>query len=114
MPGSELQKKHMGKKIRGYKKRQNLFAKRSCENLSVLKASNKITLVLAEKHKPSSDGEDIVKSCLHKIIKWVGDKSIERKVNKIALSRQLHDTFTSCLMMSLSNRRIVSTHAPFH
>ena len=51
----------------------------------MLKASNKIAFVLVKKHKPFSDGEDIVKPCLYKITKWVGD---ERKVNKITLSKQ--------------------------
>ena len=75
----------MVEKIRGYKKRQNLLAKRSCESLAMLEASNKIAFVLAKKNKPFSDGEDIVKPCLRKITKWVGDKGIERKVNKITL-----------------------------
>ena len=38
--------------------------------------------------RTSSDGEDIDKPCLHEITKWVGDKSIERKVSKIPLSKQ--------------------------
>ena len=54
----------------------------------MLEASNEIAFVLAKKSKPFSDGEDIVKPCLHKITKRVGDKSIERKVSKIALSKQ--------------------------
>ena len=53
-----------------------------------MEASNEIAFVLAKKHKPFSDFEDIVKPCLHKVSKWVGDKSIERKVNKIALSER--------------------------
>ena len=77
-----------GQEKRGYKKRHSLLAKRSCESLAMLEASNKISIVLAKKHKPFSDGEDIVKPCLHKITKLVGDKRIERKVNKIALSKQ--------------------------
>ena len=46
------------KKI-GYKKRQNLFVRRSCESLAMLEASNDIAFVLAKKYKPFSDGEDI-------------------------------------------------------
>ena len=70
------------------KKRQNLFLRRSCESLAMLEASNKIAFVLAKKYKPFSDGEDIVKPCLHEVTKWFGDKSIERKVSEIALSKQ--------------------------
>ena len=51
-------------------------------------ASNDIAFVLANKHRPFSDGEDNVRPSLHKITKWVGDKSIGRKVKKIALSKQ--------------------------
>ena len=54
----------------------------------MLKASNDIAFVLAKKYRPFSDGDDIVKHCLYKITKWVGDKSIERKVNKFVLSKQ--------------------------
>ena len=60
----------------------------------MLKASNEIAFVLAKKYKPFSDGEDIVKPFLHRITKWVCDKSIERKVNKIRLSKQ---TITRCI-----------------
>ena len=60
----------------------------SCESLVMLEASTKIAFVSAKKHNHFSDGEDIIKTFLHKITKWVGDKSIERKVNKIALSKQ--------------------------
>ena len=70
------------------KKRQNLFHKRSCESLAMLEASNEIAFVLAKKYKPFSNGEDIAKPCLDEITKWFGDKSIERKVNEIALSKQ--------------------------
>ena len=45
----------------------------------MLEASNKIAFVLAKEHRPFSDGEDIVKPCLHKATKWVGDKSIEER-----------------------------------
>ena len=70
------------------KQRQNLLVRRSCESLKMLEVSNKIAFVLDKNNKPFSDSEDIAKPCLHKITKWVGDKSIERKVNKIALSKQ--------------------------
>ena len=45
----------------------------------MLEASNEIAFVFAIKHRPFSDGEDVVKPCLHKITKLVGDKIIERK-----------------------------------
>ena len=54
----------------------------------MLRASNELAFALAEKYKPLYDGEDIFKPCLHKITKRIGDKSIERKVNNIALSKQ--------------------------
>ena len=54
----------------------------------MMEASNEIAFVLAEKYKPFSDIEDIVKPCLHKVTKWAGDKGIERKVNEIALSER--------------------------
>ena len=68
-------------KRKRYKKRQHLFVKGSCESLAMLEASNKIAFVLAKKWKPFSDGEDIVKPCLHEITKCVVDKSIERKLD---------------------------------
>ncbi|XP_076359110.1 general transcription factor II-I repeat domain-containing protein 2A-like [Tachypleus tridentatus] len=76
------------------KKRRNLFVKRSCESLAMLEASYEIAFVLAKKHKPFSDGKYIVKPCLQKFAKCLGDKSIERKVNEIALSKQ---TITRCI-----------------
>ena len=54
----------------------------------MVEASNKIAFVLTQKYRHFSDGGDFVKPCLHRITKWVGDKSIERKVSKIALSKQ--------------------------
>ena len=58
----------------------------------MLEASNEIVFVLAKEYKPSSDGKDTVKTCLHKITKWVGDKSIERKVNELALKADNYTT----------------------
>ncbi|XP_076346237.1 general transcription factor II-I repeat domain-containing protein 2A-like isoform X1 [Tachypleus tridentatus] len=88
MPGSELRKEYVVKKKEDMKKRRNLFVKRSCESLAMLEASYEIAFVLAKKHMPFSDGEYIVKPCLQKFAKCLGDKSIERKVNEIALSKQ--------------------------
>ena len=70
------------------KKRQNLSARRSCESLAMLEVSNEIAIVLAKKNKPFSDVENIFKLCIHIITKWVGDKRSERKLNKVALSKQ--------------------------
>ena len=53
-----------------------------------LEASSEIAFALANKHRPFIDGTDIAKPCLHEITKWVGVKGIDRKVNKIALSKQ--------------------------
>ncbi|XP_076311275.1 SCAN domain-containing protein 3-like [Tachypleus tridentatus] len=88
MPGSELHKEYVVKKKENMKKRRNLFVKRSCESLAMLEASYEIAFVLAKKHMPFSDGEYIVKPCLQKFAKCLGDKSIERKVNEITLSKQ--------------------------
>ena len=54
----------------------------------MFEASDEIAFVVAKKNKPFSDGELIVKPCLHRISKWVGDESTGRKVNEIALSLQ--------------------------
>ena len=53
----------------------------------MLEVPCKITFVLAKKHKPFSDGEKIVKPCLQKFKQCVSDKSIEKKVNKVPLSK---------------------------
>ena len=45
-------------------------------------------------HKPFSDGEEIVKPCLQKLAQYVGEKSIEKKANEVALSKQ---TITRCI-----------------
>ena len=63
---SESGKKYVVRKKGGYKKRQHLFVKR---RLLMLDASSEIAFVLGKKDKPFSDGEDIVKPCLHKISK---------------------------------------------
>ncbi|XP_068229613.1 SCAN domain-containing protein 3-like [Palaemon carinicauda] len=88
VPGSVLRKEYVVKKKEDMTKRLNLLVKRGCEGLAMLEASYEIAFVLAKKHKPFSDGEDIVKPCLQKFAKCVGYKSIERKVNEIALSKQ--------------------------
>ena len=54
----------------------------------MLEVSYEIALVLAKKHKPFSDGEEIVKPCLQKFAQYVGEKSIEKKANEVALSKQ--------------------------
>ena len=74
-------------------------------------ASNKIAFVLAKKYKPSSDGEDIVKPCLHKITKWVGDIIILKKVNKIALSKQTITQHIEELSYDVSEQQKDHVHA---
>ena len=100
----------MVRKKRGYKKRQNLFVRRSCESLAMLDASNKISFVLAKKYILFYDGEDIVKPCHHRITKWVGDKSIARKVNKIALSKQTITRHTDKLSYDVSEQQKDRVH----
>ncbi|KAG7155182.1 Zinc finger BED domain-containing protein 5-like 1 [Homarus americanus] len=51
-------------------------------------ASYEIALALAEKRKSFSDGKEIVKPCLQIFARRLGDKSIERKADEIALSKQ--------------------------
>ena len=55
-----------------------MFVKKSCDSLAMLKVSYKIIFMLAKKHKPFSDSEEIVKPCLQKFAR-VGDKSKEKK-----------------------------------
>ena len=73
VPGSELRKTYAVKKNRGYKRGKiHLFG--GCESLAMLEASNKIAFFLVKKY-----GEDLVKPCLRKITKWVGDKVLKEK-----------------------------------
>ncbi|XP_068201631.1 zinc finger MYM-type protein 6-like [Palaemon carinicauda] len=94
VPGSVLRKEYVVKKKEDMQKRRNLLVMRGCESLAMLEASYEIAFVLAKKHKPFSEGEDIVKPCLQNFAKCVGDKSIERNVNEIALSKQ---TIMKCI-----------------
>ena len=64
VPGSELRKAYVVKKKETIIKRQNLFVKKSCDSSAMLEVSYEIALVLAKKHKPFSEGEEIVKPCL--------------------------------------------------
>ena len=65
-----------------------LFVKRSCECLALLEASNVWSLYWLGNINLFLTVKILLKPCLNKMTKWFGDKSIERKVNKIALSRQ--------------------------
>ena len=53
----------------------------------MLKASYEIAFLSAIKHKPFFDGEEIIKPFLQKFAQSIGDKSIEKKVNELALSK---------------------------
>ena len=64
------------------------FYERSCKNLEIREASYDIALALAKKRKTFSDGEEIVKPCLQIFARRLGDKSIKRKADEIALSKQ--------------------------
>ncbi|KAG7162491.1 Zinc finger BED domain-containing protein 5-like 10, partial [Homarus americanus] len=86
--GSELRKEYVTKKKEEFRRRQNVFVKKSCESLSITEASYAIALALAKKRKSFSDGEEIVKPCLQIFARRLGDKSIERKADEIALSKQ--------------------------
>ncbi|KAG7174117.1 General transcription factor II-I repeat domain-containing protein 2A-like 5, partial [Homarus americanus] len=65
--GSELRKEYVTKKEEEFRIRQNHWRK---------------------KRKSFSDGEEIVKPCLQIFARRLGDKSIERKADEIALSKQ--------------------------
>lgn len=54
----------------------------------ILEASYETVFALAKKLKAYSDGEETVQPCLQKFAKCVGDKSTERKINEIVLSKQ--------------------------
>ena len=88
VPGSEIRKEHVVKKKEGITKRQSLFVKKSGYNFAMLELSYEIAFVLAKKHKPFSDAEEIVKPCLQKFAPRLGDESLERKVSEVALSKQ--------------------------
>ena len=108
----------MAKKKENFKNRQNLFVTKSCESLAMLQASYEIAFLLAKKHKPFSDGEEIIKPCIQKFVQSIGDKNIEKKVKEIALSKQtitkrieelsqdvceqLKDRFHTCSFFSLA------------
>ena len=68
LPGSDLRKEYVAKKKEDIKKRQNLFVTKSCESLAILEASIEIAFLLATKHKPFSDGKEIIKPCLQKFV----------------------------------------------
>ena len=87
MPGSELRKDYVVKKKETITKRQNFFEKKNCDSSAMLEVSYEIALVLAKKHKPFSDGEEIVKPCLQKFAQYVDEKSIKKKANDVALSK---------------------------
>ena len=86
--GSELWKEYVAKKKEEIGRRQSLLRMKSCESLAMTAASYEIALTLAKRRKPFSDGEEIVKPCLNIFAKRIGDKNIESKVAKIALSKQ--------------------------
>lgn len=116
--GSELRKEYVTKKKEEIRRRQNVFTKRSCESLGMTEASYEIALALAKKRKAFSDGEEIVKPCLQIFARRLGDKSIEKKADEIALSKQtvtrrteelsddvsqqLKDLVNSCTFFSLA------------
>ena len=88
LPCSDLRKKYVAKKKEDFKKRQNLFVTKSCESLAMLEASYGIAFLLAKKHKPFSDSEEIIKPCIQKFVQSIGHKNIEKKAKEIALSKQ--------------------------
>ena len=64
-----------------------MFQQRSDELQTMVKASYELSLLLARKKKPYSDGEEIVKKSLLIFAQNVGDINIKNKVDNIALSR---------------------------
>lgn len=54
---------------------------------TMVKASYELSLLLARKKKPYSDGEEIIKNSLLIFAQNVGDINVKNMVDKIALSR---------------------------
>lgn len=64
-----------------------MFQKRNDEMETMVKASYELSLLLARKKKPYSDGEEIIKNSLLIFAQNVGDINVKNMVDKIALSR---------------------------
>ena len=86
--GSELHKKYVTKKKEEIRRRQKIFGQIISEDLAMTEGSYEIALHLAKRKKPFSDEEEIVKPCLQIFAKHLGNKSIEKKADEIAISKQ--------------------------
>ena len=116
--GSELRKEYVTKKKEEIRRRQKIFGQIISEDLAMTEASYEIALHLAKRKKPFSDGEEIVKPCLQIFAKHLGNKSIEKEADEIAISKQtvtrqtkelsqdvswqLEDLVKSCTFFSLA------------
>lgn len=85
--GSKLRTDFISKKKQSLAGQQSFFHKRSDEMESMVRASYEISLLLAKKKKPYSDGEEVIKPSLSILAKQAGDEKISKMVDQIALSR---------------------------
>lgn len=84
--GSSIRDDYLLKKKRELLNQQNIFVKRHNELESMVKASYEISLLLAKKKKPFSDGE-IVKEALTIFAQNCDDKNVKAEAESISLSR---------------------------
>ena len=45
----------------------------------MFEASYEIAFLLAKKHKPFSDGKEIIEPCIQKFVQSIGEKNIEKR-----------------------------------
>lgn len=115
--GSTLRAEFIRKRKTELLGKQNLFVKTSNDLESMVKTSYEISLLLARKKKPFSDGE-IVKEALSIFAQNCNDKNVKMKADNVSLSRntitrrveemsgdissQIMDTVSNCKYFSLA------------
>ncbi|CAH1115402.1 unnamed protein product [Psylliodes chrysocephalus] len=102
--GSKLRTDFISKKKRSLAGQQSFVYKRSDEMESMVRASYEISLLLAKKKKPYSDGEEIIKPCLSILAKHAGDPKINkmRAISRNTVMRRIDD------MATFVNKQIIS------
>lgn len=84
--GSAIREDFLKKRKRELFNQQNIFVKRHDEHESMIKTSYEISLLLAKKKKPFSDGE-IVKEALNIFAQNCNDQNVKAKADNLSLSR---------------------------
>lgn len=56
--------------------------------MAIIEASHEIACALDTYESLFSDGKEIVKPCLQKFVRYLGDENTERQVDESALSKQ--------------------------